>query len=55
MHISFILLTFSHINGYAKVVTEVTLVIHIPHLPQQCHNSKCVIFLGDTFKGFEVL
>jgi hypothetical protein len=28
---------------------------HIVHLPQQCHNSKYVIFSGETCKGFEVL
>jgi hypothetical protein len=28
---------------------------HIAHLRQQCHNSKFVIFSGETLKGFEVL
>jgi hypothetical protein len=28
---------------------------HIAHLRQQYHNSKFVIFSGETFKGFEVL
>ena len=30
-------------------------VAHIAHLRQEYHNSKFVIFSGETCKGFEVL
>jgi hypothetical protein len=41
-----------HINLGLKFLP---LRSHIAHLPQQCHNSKLVIYSGETFKGFEVL
>ena len=31
------------------------VVRHIAHLRRQCHDSKSVIFSGETFEGFEVL
>jgi len=38
-----------------KIQRDVRINGHIAYLQQQCHNSKCVIFSGETFKGFEVL
>jgi len=29
--------------------------LYITPLRQQCRNSKCMIFSGENFKGFEVL
>jgi len=36
-------------------VKDISVVKLIAHLRRQCHNSKRLIFSGETFKGFEVL
>jgi hypothetical protein len=35
-------------------VKAVSVTELIAHLPQQCHNSKCVIFQEKLLKGFGV-
>jgi len=47
--------TVSNILMLSKPGNVISLICHNSVTTQQCHNSKCVIFLGETFKRFEVL